>query len=193
MQEFMRLLWLIAFEIGVVALLLLCDAMLPGLLARTRRTLAAMPGRSFLVGLVNSAFFGVLCAALLAPGGGIAPVGLTLTTLLLALVAVGLAAAARIVGERLRPGASDSLRQFVIGASVLVVASSVPLVGWFVVLPFAGLASFGALLIAIVQRRAAPAVPPPATMPPFAPAPPPPLPWESGPPTAQGGDAPGWK
>lgn len=187
MQEFMRLLWLIAFEIGVVALLLLCDVMLPGIVARTRRTLATMPGRSFLVGLVNSAFFGVICAALLAPGGGIALIGGTLATLLLALVTVGLAAAARIVGERLRPGATDPLRQFVLGAGVLVVASAVPLVGWFVVLPFAGMAGFGALLIALVQRRAAPAAPPPATVPP------PPLPWESGPPTAHGGDAQGWR
>jgi hypothetical protein len=183
MQEFMRLLWLVVFGIGVVALLLLCDAMLPGLLARTRQTLVAMPWRSFLVGLVNGAFFGLLSAALLAPGGGIALIGGTFATILLALVAVGLAAAARIVGERLRPAAADPVRQFVLGAGVLTLASAVPLVGWFVVLPFAGLAGLGALLIAIVQRR------PAAAMPSATPAPPP---WDSGAPLAQGGDARRW-
>ncbi|MFN8539310.1 MAG: hypothetical protein U0232_17765 [Thermomicrobiales bacterium] len=59
MLELMRLVWLVAFMVGIGALLLLCDVMVPGLLERTRRTLAAMPGRSFAVGLVNGAFFGV--------------------------------------------------------------------------------------------------------------------------------------
>lgn len=178
MLELMRLVWLIAFMVGVVALLLLCDVMVPGLLGRTRRTLVAMPGRSFAVGLVNGAFFGVLSAALLAPGGGIALLGIILATLLLALVTLGLAGAARIVGERLRPAAADPVRQFVVGAGILVMAASVPLVGWFVVLPFAGLAGLGALLIAFFQRRGAAAMPQ-AGAPPFAPQPPA-LPWERG-------------
>jgi hypothetical protein len=184
MAEFTRLLWLVACEIAVVALLVLCNAMLPGLLGRTRQTIIAMPGRSFLVGLLNGAFFGVLSAALLAPGGGIALIGGTLAALLLAFVAAGLAAAARIVGERLRPNATDPLRQFLAGAGTLSLASSVPLVGWFVVLPCAALIGFGALLIAIVQRRAAPD-PHVATSPP-------PLPWEANP-QATHGDAQGWR
>lgn len=169
MEQVMRFLWLLASEAALVALLVLCDAMLPGTLARTRQTLGAMPGRSFLVGLVNAAFFGVLGAALLAPGGGIALIGIAIITLLIACIAVGLAAAARIVGVRLRPAASDPLRQLLVGATVLVLAASVPLVGWFVVLPFAGFSSFGALLITLVQRRTSADAPPT----------PPPLPWES--------------
>ena len=169
MDQLTRLLWLIAVEVAIVALLALCDTRLPGTLARTRRTLGALPGRSFLICLVNAAFFGVLGAALLAPGGVVALVGGTIVTLLLACLAVGLAAAARIVGERLRPDAPDPLRQFLVGALVLVLASSVPLVGWFVVFPIAGLTGFGALLIALVQRRGTVDVPPT----------PPPLPWES--------------
>lgn len=185
MSEFTRLLWLIAAEIAIIALLVLCDAMLPGLLGRTRRTIAALPGRSFLVGLVNSAFFGVLSAALLAPGGGIALIGGTLATLILAAIALGLAATARIIGERLRPGSGDPLRQFLAGAGTLALASSAPLVGWFVILPLAALIGFGALLIAVVQRRAAPSAAPAAPHPP-------PLPWETGPPAPPGGEAQGW-
>ncbi len=164
----MRFLWLLVSEVAIIGLLVLCDAMLPGTLARTRQTLGAMPGRSFLVGLVNTAFFGVLGAALLAPGGAVALIGGTIITALLAFLAIGLAAAARIVGVRLRPTTPDPLRQLLVGAIVLVLASSVPLVGWFVVLPFAGLSSFGALLITLVQRRGGVDVQPTA----------PPLPWE---------------
>ena len=185
MVEFTRLLWLIAAEIAVIALLVLCDATLPGLLGRTRRTLATLPGRSFAVGLVNCAFFGVLSAALLAPGGGIALIGGTLATLTLAAVALGRAAAARLLGERMRPATADPLRQMLAGAGTLTLAASTPLVGWFVVLPLAALLGFGALLIAVVQRRAAPATAPPVP-------PPPPFPWEPHPPAAPG-DAQGWR
>lgn len=187
MTELMRFLWLIALEVALVALLALCDAMLPGALARTRRTLVAQPGWSFVVGLVNVTFFGVVAAALLAPGGVIALIGGTIATALLALIAIGLAAAARIVGERLRPEATDPLRQLLTGGAALVLAASVPLVGWFVVLPFAGLAGFGAFLIGLVQRRAAPAAPPVAPPNPPPATGPPPLPWQQAPPQGPGG------
>ena len=85
MQEFMRLLWLIAFDIGVVVLLLLCDVMLPGLLAPRRvsapvQLVDLLP--TVLAGLaiprparVRGADLGPLLAGLPPPASACAPAG----------------------------------------------------------------------------------------------------------------------
>src|SRR3954454_3611803 len=132
MPELTRLVWWIAFEVAVVALIALCDAMLPALTQRARETVAATPIRAFLVGLINLAFFGLICIVLFAAKGIAAVIGIVLAVAVLSLGTLGLTVVARLVAARLFPEMADSLRGLLGGTTVLVLASSVPLVGWFV-------------------------------------------------------------
>jgi hypothetical protein len=180
MPEFMRLLWLIAFEVAAVALIALCDAMLPGLTGRAREAVAAMPVRAFLVGLINLAFFGLVCAVLFSLKGIAGAIGLVLALAVLSLGTLGLTVAARLVAARLYPAAPGTLRSLLGATTILALASSVPFVGWFVVLPIALCTGTGATIIALVRRRAATVSPVAATTPPAWSWPPPPQPPNAG-------------
>ena len=144
---------LIALSIGLAALLLLCEIAFPQLVARTRRNAERMPIRSIVVGLINMVFFGLIATALLSGDDGSRVLGLIVATILLSFVAVGLAAVAQLLGERLRPDDPSAVRRLLAGAATLELAALVPLVGWFAVPALAGLLGYGALVIALVQRR----------------------------------------
>lgn len=140
-------------SIGLIALLALCQALFPTLLARTQANLTERPYRSLLVGLLNFAFFGLISALLLAGDDGAKLLGLIVASILLSFVVPGLAAVAQLLGARLRPEPSDPIRQTIAGALALVLAATVPLVGWFMLPALAGLAGYGAVIIALVRRR----------------------------------------
>jgi hypothetical protein len=144
---------LIALSIGLAALLLLCELSFPNLVARTRRNAERMPIRSILIGLINCTFFGVIAAGLLSGDQGARVLGLIVATILHSFMAVGRGAIAQRVGERLRPHDSSAVRRLLAGAATLELAALVPLVGWFMVPALAGLLGYGALVIALVQRR----------------------------------------
>jgi ABC-type transport system involved in cytochrome c biogenesis permease subunit len=143
----------LALGIGLAALLLLCDIAFPTLVARARRNAQHMPWRSLLVGLINLSFFGLLAIALLSGDEGSRVLGLIVATVLLSFVALGLAAVAQLLGERLRPGDPSTTRRLLAGAATLELAALVPLVGWFAVPALAGLLGYGAVVIALVRRR----------------------------------------
>jgi hypothetical protein len=145
---------ILALVVGLAALLLLCDVAFPKLIARASRNAERMPWRSLLVGLINLSFFGLFAVALLSGDEGARLLGLLILTVLLSFVALGLAAVARLLGERLRPHDSSAIRRLLAGALTLELAALVPLVGWFVVTALAGLLGYGAVVIALVRRRA---------------------------------------
>jgi hypothetical protein len=126
-------------SVGLVALLVLCNALFAGIVERSKATVEHMPIRSFLVGLLNFAFFGLISAGLLGGDGGAQMIGLLIASVLLSFVALGLAATARLAGQRLRPADMSPTRQ----------------VGWLVVPALAGLSGYGALIIALVGRERA--------------------------------------
>ncbi|MBK9941388.1 MAG: hypothetical protein U0Z44_20380 [Kouleothrix sp.] len=142
-------------SVGLVALLVLCNALFAGIVERSKATVEHMPIRSFLVGLLNFAFFGLISAGLLGGDGGAQMIGLLIASVLLSFVALGLAATARLAGQRLRPADMSPTRQVIAGAATLLLAASVPLVGWLVVPALAGLSGYGALIIALVGRERA--------------------------------------
>ncbi len=146
----------IGLGVGIAALLLLCAVAFPRLVARAQRNAEQMPWRALLVGLINLAFFGLIATALLSGDEGARLLGLLVATLLLSFVALGLAAVARLLGARLRPGEPGSARSLLAGALTLELAALVPLVGWFAVPALAGLLGYGAVVIALVRRRDAP-------------------------------------
>jgi hypothetical protein len=143
----------LALAVGLAALLLLCDVAFPKLVARASHNVERMPLRSLLVGLINLSFFGLFAIALLSGDEGAKVLGLLVGTVLLSFVAIGLAAVARLLGERLRPADPNAVRRLLAGALTLELAALVPLVGWFAVTALAGMLGYGAVLIAMVRRR----------------------------------------
>jgi hypothetical protein len=149
--------WIVGLPLlgaSIAALLILIQALFPGTVLQTRRTIERMPIRSFFVGLVNFLFFSLLGLALAATGvPGLPLLGLLIGLLLLSLTATGLAAVARLVGERVHPATTQPIPALLLGTLVLEGATLVPLVGWLVVPVLASLSGLGALIIALIRRR----------------------------------------
>ena len=136
---------------SIDALLLLVATVFPAVVRRARAGVETMPIRSFLIGLINFLFFGLISAALLSGRELVQVLGLLVLTVLLSLVAAGLAVVASMVGERLVPDAGRA-RQILTGGLVLVLAALVPLVGWIAVPLLAGMTGYGALIVALIRR-----------------------------------------
>lgn len=149
------LLIVLSIVVGLSALLLVCDVVFTSIVGRARVTIERMPIRAFVVGLVNMLFFGLIAAALLSKGQTVRLLGVGVGTILLSFVALGLAAVARFVGERLRPNDPSPVRRLLAGALALELAASAPFVGWFVVPILAGVIGYGAIIIALLWRRPA--------------------------------------
>jgi hypothetical protein len=144
---------LVAIVVGAAidALLLLIATVCPGVVRRARGSVEKMPIRSFLIGLINFVFFGLIAAAFLSGRELIQVFGLIVLTVLMSLVVAGLAAVASMLGERLLPDAVRG-RQMLAGGLVLELASLVPLVGWIAVPLFAGITGYGAVIVALIRR-----------------------------------------
>lgn len=162
MTDIVRGLWAVA--VGSLSLGALCvslGALFPGRAAKTRAVAEAMPGRAALIGLINFLFFGAAAALLLTladrAGNGGLRVILTLPALvcLAALgigLSVGLTGVAQMTGARLWPQRADWLRA---GAATffLTWASAVPVVGWFLLLPYLLWLGLGAFIIGFVYKE----------------------------------------
>jgi hypothetical protein len=140
---------------SIAALLVLIQALFPGTVLQTRRTVERMPIRAFFVGLVNFLFFGLLGLAVAAAGvPGTPLLGSLIGLLLLSVTAAGLAAVARLVGDRLQTAATPPpVRSLLLGTLVLEGATLVPLVGWVVVPVLASLCGLGAVIITVIRRQ----------------------------------------
>lgn len=157
MAEGLQLTIIILFSWGTLAaLLVLLPALLPGRVARAQQVAQNSPGRTFVIGLVNALFFGVVMAIFTQGGelGGL--IAATLLLALLAITAVGLAGINQIVQGRLYPnvgGVKVGLKT----AVLLIAGGLVPLLGWLVVTPILLLIGLGAGIIALVRRKGSPA------------------------------------
>ncbi len=142
----------------LAALLVLLPALLPTHVQRAKQIVQKSPKRAFLIGLVNALFFSVLIAIFSqgAELGGLIA-GIILLALLL-VTAVGLAGLNQIVQERLY-AKEDGVKRGLKTAVLLIAASLLPLLGWFVLAPILLLISLGAAIIALVRRKTADSVP----------------------------------
>lgn len=162
MQDALRIITLlILINIGLVAYFLTLGVLFPRRVAKTRTVADLMPGRSFAVGLVNFLFFGAITLVLFniaeRVGNQFVKTILTLPALFfLAVLGIGLsfglAGMVQLVGERLAP-AQTSFRRTLWGALALSLGSSLPFVGWFLLLPYAGLLGLGAFIIGFFWRE----------------------------------------
>ncbi len=128
-------------------------ALFPRYVWLAQRAAEESPGRSFLLGAVNTAF--VLAVSLPAFASQ-RPVLTLLGAILLAAgasgLAVGLSGVATMVGNRLSPRVSG-FSGILTGTTVLTLASVTPFLGWFVFLPATICFGLGAFVLGWFRRR----------------------------------------
>jgi hypothetical protein len=145
---------LIPFFIALVTLF-------PARAAKTQDVANRMPGRSFVIGLVNFLFLLLISLALFSLSErveGLLKVillfpALVVTILLAIALSFGLGSMAQLIGERLVP-AQSAWKRTLWGTLLLGLGGSVPLLGWFLLLPYAAWVGMGAFIIGFFQKTA---------------------------------------
>ena len=159
-QIFGLVLLVLASGSALVALFAAVALFFPLPVERTRDLLSGSFWRSFLLGLVNFLFFGMIAALLVKLGqgaGGPVAAVLTLLALLLVLaltifILLGLSGLTSLAGERIGEGTSP-FRRHLRGGLLLVLAGLTPFVGWYVFAPLALLTGLGAALQATFRKK----------------------------------------
>src|SRR5438309_6648626 len=127
---------------GIVGLLVWTALLFPRRTARARAVLAARRGRCFVSGVGLTLLLGIPMLALLhAPHGLAKLAGWALALPLAAILVVGFAAMAELLGERMQ-GLSPTvtpLAALVRGAVTIELAAILPFIGWFLFTPLVGL------------------------------------------------------
>lgn len=151
---------LVLANAGLLAYFATLTALFPRRIANTRAAADAMPGRALAVGSVNLLFFGTITLLLLAVSGNatnqlvkivvVIPAVIFLAILSIGL-SLGLAGIVQLVGERLAPDAKG-FRRTLWGALALSSGSSLPFVGWFILLPYAATLGLGAFIISFFAK-----------------------------------------
>ena len=146
--------------IGLAAYFLVVGALFTSRLTKTQRAIAQSRGRSFWIGLVNFLSFGVVALVLYAigenAGDGLRTItlipSLFITGVLIFILSLGLTGIVNLLGERIFPDQSAWM-QTSLGTMILTFACAVPVAGWFILFPYAGLVGFGAVILGFFQRE----------------------------------------
>lgn len=153
---------IVILTLNLIPFFLVLTALFPARIAKTLEIANRTPGRAFVIGLVNFIFFlvialtlftlaekvdGLLKAILIFPAVVIAAI------LSLAL-AFGLGSIANLIGERLAP-AQPAWKRTLWGTLLLGLGGAVPLLGWFLLLPYAAWVGMGAFLLGFFQKTSA--------------------------------------
>jgi hypothetical protein len=118
-----------------------------------------MPGRSFVVGLVNLVFFGAVMLVLFSladrfHGAGLRALGGIFLALLSIGVSFGLAGVAQVVGARIKDETVGLVRT-AWGTVLLGLACALPFIGWFGLLPYAASLGLGGFILSFVTKSSA--------------------------------------
>ncbi len=161
MNEILRVtLWIAVSIACLIGYFLALGAFFSRRVAKTQFMIGTAPGRSLGIGLVNFVFFSVIAFVLfqLSEGaGGALGVILSIPALLITAalgvaLSFGLAGMVNVIGERVLPEAS-ALKRSAWGTAILSLACALPLAGWFLMLPYAGLMGIGAFILGFFQRE----------------------------------------
>jgi hypothetical protein len=150
---------LIGILLSLPALLVAINLLMPDVTRRAQTRLEQTPGRSFVLGAPVTAAF-TLWIAVISQLPGIGQATAVISAILfMGLGTIGGAGLARLLGERLRPLANphSELTNLVRGAVVYELAALVPIVGWFLFIPLAGITAVGAAAFALVNWLPKPA------------------------------------
>lgn len=150
---------ILVLTLNLIPFFMVLTALFPARTAKTQATANQMPGRALVIGMVNFIFFLVLALALFSLSErveGLLKVillfpALAFTVLLAIALSFGLGSMAALVGERLAPAQAAWKRTFW-GALLLGLGGSVPLLGWFLLLPYAAWVGMGAFIIGFFQK-----------------------------------------
>jgi hypothetical protein len=137
------------------ALIMAVALVFPGKAANARNRLVHRPWASFFLGMAIWLTAGLLSAAFLANPLPLAKLlGWMGMLTLLSIAAVGSAGLATLASERLRALAPDQTAYAHLSksAAYIIVAGLVPMLGWFLIVPFLIFASTGAGTVALMQR-----------------------------------------
>jgi intracellular septation protein A len=145
--------------INLVPFFIALRLLFPVRTARTSGIANQQPGRSFAIGLVNFVFFvviGLATASLVDKTPGLLKIIPSLLAILSAVclfisLAFGLAGISGLIGERLAPS-QNGWKQELWGVLLLGLGGSVPLLGWFMLLPYAIWTGMGAFIISLAAR-----------------------------------------
>ncbi len=147
----------------LVPFFIVMGVLFPKRVAKTRGILHLMPGRAFTVGLVNFVFFlavGMVFLIVADKTGDLLKTILSIPALLIfsalaITVSFGLTGMTQLIGERLAPSQSE-WRRSLWGTLLLGVGCAVPLVGWFLLLPYAACSGIGAFITSFFQPERPP-------------------------------------
>ncbi len=145
---------------SLIAFFIILQILFPSRIAKIQAAVEERPGRSFLLGLVNFAFFLAIGMGIFALSGkGANPILATITVIYLATLAagvcIGLASVVQLVGGRLA-AQETGFKRSLWGSLALILASYVPFVGWFILFPYTGLLGFGGLVQSFLKRTSQP-------------------------------------
>lgn len=160
MNEFLSLFGLIILcGASLVAFFAVLDLFFPKRIAKTQLAAETMPGRAFLVGIVNLVFFVAIGLALFILGNRTGVNFLVILGLIILVIPAlgiifGMAGIVRIVGERMAPGKGGWM-SIAWGAVPLALACVLPVVGWFGLLPFIAIYGLGAFISGLFYRSQA--------------------------------------
>lgn len=162
MTDILRLILIVlSLTIAFACYFLVVGALFAWRVEKTFNIVRQMPGRSLGIGFVNFLFFGAIATVLFAvsegAGNGVIKFILLVPALVIAAVlvvflSVGLSAMINLLGERVFPDLS-AWRKIFWGTVILVFGSAIPMVGWFLLLPYAALTGFGAVILGFFQRE----------------------------------------
>ena len=141
----------------LIAFFTLLTALLPNVTRHSQNALHRSPWRSFFIGLANYLFLGGIALALFATEiEFLGLLGLVLLTFLAGVTAIGLAALAAVVGQRLadlRGRDMSPLARLVWGTLTVGFATLLPFIGWFVLTPILLMVAFGAAVLGWRNRK----------------------------------------
>lgn len=142
--------------LSLVAFFAVVGAFFPHRVSRIETVVEAMPGRSFVVGLVNLVFFGAVMLVLFSlaerfNGAGLRALGVIFLVVLSIGVSFGLAGVVQIVGARIKDEAGGLVRT-AWGTVLLALACGLPFIGWFGLLPYAASLGLGAFILSFFIR-----------------------------------------
>jgi len=116
-----------------------------------------LPGRSLLIGLINTLFVLAIIMGFsaLAERTGLEVLVIIPIVLLIMFIIIfmfGLTAIVYTIGEKFSPEKNQQTKM-INGAIITILACLTPFIGWFILFPYFGLSGFGAFIILAFQER----------------------------------------
>ncbi len=141
--------------VTLVAAFLLTRGLFPGCVEKVQSTLENNWKRSFWIGLLNTILISIVVLGLGSLGGNFGlfyiPAFIIYGAFLIGLI-FGLTAFIQILGDRLFPDFS-SVKKDIRAGAVFLLASLLPIFGWFLIFPYLISLAVGAVMITIFQRK----------------------------------------